>query len=538
METIIFPLCPFCGSIITLYNFFLDEMFTLKLRYTCNCSKKNYHIADAEQFITLSTIYFHLKEKKDTARGPYYQPFKYYCYTCNTFIEYNNCLKKKHFVLGNYIKNIKLKCELHENNPNDCYCFECQKSLCITCKQQHGKKHNIILINDLYNQTKQEYIKTVNSNLQKYISEKIVQNSKIKNQNKNVVTSKLFFFYDFVIKCFLNCFPHPILEIIMLLKALLNVTKVIQTICIVHPPFKYKKTIIKGTFTPIPDPQGTRNTVIIHFLNHRKILVAENHQYSFFNVYSNNFGFTTGQMYSESSMCVVKEVCYPNYLIAGTLKIELTNISQKPWKIVHNYFYKRRIEHSIVKKLVFVNEHTLVFEACQSIQIFDLLSSKITKLKNTKGHVWHEKIVPINEKIFGILYQDRIEIWEYHNIKQIRTILKKEIRDCLFIDNKYLLSIYKASDGDYIVYWRIDNFTIDSYNKSSISLNRIVGQINNNLIGLENDEHELLFFDKETRQVVTVLKNWKCEILFHELAISPEGIKYVVVDGNIITVFL
>ena len=100
------------------------------------------------------------------------------------------------------------------------------------------------------------------------------------------------------------------------------------------------------------------------------------------------------------------------------------------------------------------------------------------------------------------------------------------------------MSIYKASDGDYIVYWRIDNFTIDSYNKSSISLNRIVGQINNNLIGLENDEHELLFFDKETRQVVTVLKNWKCEILFHELAISPEGIKYVVVDGNIITVFL
>ena len=118
-----------------------------------------------------------------------------------------------------------------------------------------------------------------------------MQNSKIKNQNKSVVTSKLFSFYDFVIKCFLNCFPHPILEIIMLLKALLNVTKVLQTIFIVHPPFKYKKTIIKGTFTPIPDPQGTRNTVIIHFLNHRKILVAENHHYSFFYCLFKQFWF-------------------------------------------------------------------------------------------------------------------------------------------------------------------------------------------------------------------------------------------------------
>ena len=144
--------------------------------------------------------------------------------------------------------------------------------------------------------------------------------------------------------------------------------------------------------------------------------------------------------------------------------------------------------------------------------------------------------------------QDRIEIWDAYNITQIGIVksnfniddgeFENGIHDCVVVNNKYLFSINHALDGDYIIYWKLDDLSIDSCTKSSVSIKRIVAEIENNKIICENDEYELLIFDKEARQVVTVLKNWKCKNGDYEIAISPDGIKYVIEDSNYIRVFL
>lgn len=558
MESIIFPVCIFCKNLISLHSLYFNANADLFLKYNCHCSIKNYHIFEAQKFISLITLYSVFKPDSSLVLEK-----QYYCYSCHHFInETTQCFRKKHFILSNYINNVKPNCELHinnnpESNLNNFYCFKCNKCICLTCKKQEHVNHHITSIIELYEQTKNEYIKKVNGDLEKYIKNTVRQ-SKISNQS--LATSKLMSLYDFFIKCFLNCSPHPIFEIIMILKFLLNVTNINQTIFIVHQPFKCKKPSIKGLLFSFGryrfSGPNFRNETKFHPLTNGKIIITDNTDYldHFYYIYSKNFQYKIKKGHTKDIIVLLMDIdYYPFTLISNKGFLFLFNVITSKYisECVLNCFNKYSVDG------FFMDPYNLALRIDNEIRGLNLITRRLTRIQSTSAiYDFHSRLpyfelnqlIKINDKTIGIVYTDKIEIWDFYNTQKIGSAFtnftinqrnkKYGIHQCIVIDNKYLFSINKALDGDYIIYWKLNDFSIDSCCKSSVSITKIISEIENDLIICENDDYELLIFDKKTRQVITVLKNWKSESESHEMKISADDIKYVTFDIEYITVFI
>ena len=271
MENIYFPICLYCRNLVNLNGIFFDSKTNLFMKYNCLCNSKNYHIIETELYYTLISLYFNLKDKiYEMHRESKYS--KYYCYTTNRFAtEKYNCLESGHFVLLHYIENLHIYCDIHKNNLNTLYCMNCKKLLCTDYRHKIHVNHQTFSIYDLYAETKKEYIKKINSNLELYVDH-IIQKSKL--THKSLAFRKLLKFFDFFIKCFLNCSPHPIYGVIIMIKFLLEIKNVQETIFTVNKPLKYRKTVINGKRDGYAASLGFPNNFKIFPLKNGKIVVA------------------------------------------------------------------------------------------------------------------------------------------------------------------------------------------------------------------------------------------------------------------------
>lgn len=550
MENIYFPICLYCRNLVNLNGIFFDSKANLFMKYNCLCDSKNYHIIETELYYTLISLYFNLKDKM-------YKSYRqYYCYTTNRFAtEKYNCLESGHFVLLHYIDNLHIYCDIHKNNLNTLYCMNCKKLLCTDNRHKIHANHQTVSIYDLYAETKKEYIKKINSNLESYVDH-IIQKSKLRH--KSLAFRKLLKFFDFFIKCFLNCSPHPIYGVIIMIKSLLEIKNVQETIFTVNKPLKYRKTVINGKRTEAPSSSRSENSFKLYILKNGKIIVANiGKGRTLSSFFSKTFCSLIYQNYSIDTILLYKDIDYPLCFMGGQSFIYMANWVSCP-RFIYNYYNEAAgfNRYTKVEYGFFMDKDTFIFIADDNVKCLNIKTKKITKMKGDSNiHVYPPitkvsvlKVFKINDNNIGLVYRDRIEIWDAYNIKKLETAnaninifegeFENGIHDCVVVNNKYLFSINHALDGDYIIYWKLDDLSIDSCTKSSVSIKRIVAEIENNKIICENDEYELLVFDKEARQVVTVLKNWKCKNGFHEIAISPDGIKYVIEDSNCITICL